>query len=390
VRRDRAPVLLAYATFVLVGVSAGVSGVLLPAQIADYGVDKATIGLTFFTFSAGYLLAGATVGTLVERFGIRLALLTGGLLYMLSALCLGLRPPFVAFVAVQVVAGYAMGSLEAVLNACLAGLPSATTLLNRLHGFFGVGAVLGPLLATWLLGLWPWTAVWVVLALMCLPLMAGFVVAYPRRDGGIRHRAAAGSGLLPAVLRSQAVLLACVFLAVYVGLETSVGTWGFTYLVEEHARSEPAAGYAISGYWLGLTAGRFLISPIAARLGMTTIGMSFACLGGVTAAVLLIWPAPVAPVGLALLGFFLGPLFPTALAVMPRLTEARLLPTAIGVLSGMSVVGDAGFSWLAGAIAQGAGAWTLVPFVLVCAVAQLAVWRLIVGRMSTAEAQGRH
>jgi len=380
---------LAYAAFVLVGLSGGVSGVLLPAQIADYGVDKATIGLIFFTFAGGYLLAAATSGTLVDRFGTRLALLAGGLLYVLGALYLGLRPPFVAFVAVQVVAGYAMGLLESVLNAHLAGLPSAGTLLNRLHGFFGVGAVLGPLLATWLLGFWPWTAVWVVLALVCLPLMAGFVVAYPRRDdeAGIHHRTAAGSGLLPAALRSPAVLLACAFLTVYVGLEVSVGDWGFSYLVDEHAQSEPAAGYAVSGYWLGLTAGRFLISPIATRLAITTVGMTYGCLAGVMGAIALIWAVPVpavAGVGLVLLGFFLGPLFPTALAVVPRLTEARLVPTAIGVLNGMSIVGGAGFPWLAGAIAQGAGVWTLMPFALVLAVVQLGAWRLIVGRLSAA------
>jgi hypothetical protein len=44
---------LSYAAFVLVGVGAGVSDVLRPAQMAGYGVDRAAIGLTFFTGSAG-------------------------------------------------------------------------------------------------------------------------------------------------------------------------------------------------------------------------------------------------------------------------------------------------------------------------------------------------
>ncbi len=41
---DRTPVVVAFAAFVLVGVNAGVTGVLLPAQISDYGVSKAAIG----------------------------------------------------------------------------------------------------------------------------------------------------------------------------------------------------------------------------------------------------------------------------------------------------------------------------------------------------------
>ena len=47
-RQWRAPVAVAYVTFILIGVSAGVAGVLLPAQIRDYGLDKATIGITFW------------------------------------------------------------------------------------------------------------------------------------------------------------------------------------------------------------------------------------------------------------------------------------------------------------------------------------------------------
>src|SRR2546429_7908866 len=54
----RPPVLVSYAAFVLIGITAGVSGVLLPAQMGDYGVDRATIGITFFTTSAGFVLAG--------------------------------------------------------------------------------------------------------------------------------------------------------------------------------------------------------------------------------------------------------------------------------------------------------------------------------------------
>ena len=51
----RTSVLLAYAAFVLVGITAGVGGVLLVVQLRDYDVSKTTIGLTFFTFSASIL-----------------------------------------------------------------------------------------------------------------------------------------------------------------------------------------------------------------------------------------------------------------------------------------------------------------------------------------------
>ena len=388
-----APVALSYVAFVLVGLSAGVGGVLLPAQIDDYGLDKATIGTQFFAFSAGFMLAGSTAGPLIHRFGIRTSLVIGGGTFMLAALFTAVRPPFLAFLAAQVVVGYGTGVLESVLNAYLTDLPGATTLLNRLHAFFGVGALLGPLLATGILTFLPWTAVWLVLAVVCLPLLIGFRLTLPAREtpppAPAGEHADAGGGLLATASRQPAVLLGSVFLAVYVGLELSVGNWGFTFLVDDRGQSGLLAGYTISGYWLGLALGRFLISPVATRFGMTATGMTFLCLAGITISTTMAWLAPgavMASVSFVLLGFWLGPVFPTTMAVAPRLTVARLVPTAIGLINGVSVVGGAVFPWLAGAIAQGIGAWTLPPFALALALLQLVVWWLVTTRMAPAPA----
>lgn len=381
------PILLAYAAFVLVGLNAGVGGVLLLAQIRDYSVDRATIGLTFFTTSAGFVLAGSTAGGLIHRFGFRIALTIGAGGYVLAGLYVATRPPLVAFIVVQVVAGYAIGVLESVLNAYLAALPNATTLLNRLHAFFGVGALLGPVLATWILGFASWPVVWLVLAVACVPLVAGFLIAYPRPPADAAAPAASGEGsggLLAATLRQRAVLLGAALLAVYVGLELGMGNWGFSYLVQARGQSELLAGYSVSGYWLGLTLGRFLMSPLASRFDATAAGLMVTCLVGVTVATTLTWLLPgaaAASTGLVLLGFFLGPIFPTAMAVAPQLAAARLVPTAIGVMNAGSVVGGSALPWLAGVIAQSAGVWTLLPFTVALALLQVAVWWPIADRV---------
>jgi fucose permease len=88
----KAPVVLAYAAFVLVGVNAGVNGVLLAAQMDDYAVSRATLGLTFFSGSAGFVLAGVTAGALLHRFGTRVAAATGCGVYVFAAVYAGTRP----------------------------------------------------------------------------------------------------------------------------------------------------------------------------------------------------------------------------------------------------------------------------------------------------------
>ena len=393
--RWRPPVLLSYAAFVLVGLTVGASGVLLPAQITDYGVGQAAVGASFFTSSAGFFLAGFSAGELQQRYGIRSVLVGGAGAYALAGLTLAARPPFLVFIAVQVLAGYGTGLLESALNAYLADVPASTARLNRLHAFFGVGALAGPLLAVGMLRVVAWPVVWLVLACLSVPLIVGFRLAYPAPTpeqtatqpaadpGALRPR-----GLLGVALRQPTVLLAAIFLAVYVGLEISVGDWGFSFLVGRRSLPALLAGYTVSGYWLGLTLGRFLIGPFAARIGWSAARLTFACLGGTTAVTLLVWLVPTtatASAGFVLLGFCLGPIFPTTMAVTPSLTQTRLVATAIGIVNGVSVVGGAVFPWLAGAIAEGTGAGSLLPFCFALSLLQLAVWRLITVRMAPAQ-----
>jgi fucose permease len=114
------------------------------------------------------------------------------------------------------------------------------------------------------------------------------------------------------------------------------------------------------------------------------VGLMYASLAGVTAAAVLAWLSPtavLASVALVLPGFFLGPIFPTTMAIAPRLTGARLVPTAIGVMNAASVVGGAALPWLAGAIAESTGIWTLLPFTVTLAVLQFAVWRPLARRI---------
>ncbi len=98
---------------------------------------------------------------------------------------------------------------------------------------------------------------------------------------------------------------------------------------------------------------------------------------GVVLGLSLIWFVPlqlIAAAGLLLTGFCLGPIFPTTIALMPGLVPARLVPSAIGFLASLSAVGGSFFPWLAGDLAERAGLWTLLPFVIALTGGMLALW----------------
>jgi fucose permease len=376
---ERARLAVAFGGFVLIGVAAGGAGVLLPAQIADYGVDKTTIGLMFITFSIGYVLSAAANGALLHRFGVRAYVVLGAGILLVAAGLTGLRPGFAVLVALQFGMGFGGGAIDAGLNAYLSTLPRSTALLNYLHAFFGVGALLGPLLAAGLLARHiHWTVFYLLYAVLALPVAAGLLLLYPRARPPTSDKA---QPRLVSAFRIRTVWLAAIFLAIYVGIEISVGNWGFSFLTEERQQGVLLAGWVVSGYWLGLTLGRFALNRLAESVGVGVVSLTAGCLAGTVGSALLVWLLPsttAAGVGLIVLGFFLGPIFPTTIAVVPRIAPARLVATAIGILVGVSVSVGAVFPWLVGAVAQRVGLWSLLPFTIGLAVVLAVLWWRIV------------
>lgn len=384
---ERARIVVAYVGFILIGISASGGGVLIPAQMTDYQVDKATIGLIFLAFSSGYVTSAFASGSLLHRFGIRACLTAGSVTMLLAWAAVALRPAFVAFVALQVIAGFGGGVLEAGLNAHLSMLDRATRLLNLLHAFFGIGALLGPVIAGAVLlrGL-PWTTFYLLLAVLLTPLTALLLMRYPptvAAEAKPRPR-------LTEALQLRGVWLAATFLMVYVGLEVSLGNWGFTFLTEVREQHMLLASWVMSGYWAGLTAGRLVLSRVTDRLGLGAVGLIAGCLAGAAGCSLVVWLVPgsaVAAVGFVMIGFFLGPLFPTTIAVVPRLAPVHLVATAIGVLVGLSMVGGALAPFAAGGVAEQLGIWSLLPFALLLTAALAIIWRAIARRLAPAEPQ---
>jgi len=380
----RLPVVLAFFAFVLIGMVGGANGVLLPSLSAFYSVGDAVIGLLFLVSSLGYFLSALSSGLLTEQLGLRWMLLLGAATFLLGMLAFGLKLPYILLLPARLMLGFGIGMLETGLNIYVTALPRHTILLNYLHAFYGVGALVGPLVASLILALsWGWNSVYLLLTGLSLPLLLGFGVLYGPAylDMPVREdESVASENVLRAVLRLPVVWLAALFLLVYVGVEVSLGNWSYSFLLDTRHQGTVLAGEIVSGYWLGLTLGRFLLQNLAQRLGMSTKGLMYFCVTGAAIGLLLIWFVPasaMAAVGFCFIGFSLGPIYPLTVAITPKLVPARLGPSAIGLLVSVSIVGLALFPWVAGVLAQTLGIWTLLPYTLVLTVGMLALCYLL-------------
>jgi fucose permease len=371
---------LAFFAFILIGAIDAAGGVLVPSIRSFYGIDKATVSLLLISSTAGYLISAFSSGLLTHKLGVRAVMIIGPAVVALGAIVISFAPPFVALMGGFLLSGFGIGLIDAGLNSHVAGLPNNTALLNYLHAFFGVGALLGPLLATYVVtNKLQWNTPYYVWIIVGISLVIGFGLAF-KGYGALAHHEEHATGerqgnVLAGALRLRVVWVAAFFLLMYVGIEVSLGFWGFSFLTEERHEAKDLAGLAISGYWLGLTIGRVTLGKVAERLGNRRL--IELCLVGVVVGLLLVWLVPVGwvmAVGLWLAGFSLGPIFPTTIAMMPGLVPARVLPSAIGFLASFGSMGVALLPAAVGVLAERVGLWVLMPYCIVLTAILLGLW----------------
>lgn len=102
----------------------------------------------FLSPLVGYITSAALNNLIHVRFGQRGVALIGPTCHLIAYVVIALHPPYPVLVLVFVLAGFGNGVLDAGWNAHIGNLANANEVLGFLHGFYGLGAVLSPLIAT--------------------------------------------------------------------------------------------------------------------------------------------------------------------------------------------------------------------------------------------------
>lgn len=82
------------------------------------------------------------------KFGQRGIAIIGPVCHLMAFIVLALHPPYPVVAVVCVFAGFGNGVLDAAWNAWIAKMESTNELMGFLHGFYGLGATVSPLVAT--------------------------------------------------------------------------------------------------------------------------------------------------------------------------------------------------------------------------------------------------
>ena len=276
--------------------------------------------------------------------------------------------------------GLGIGLIDAGINTYIANDQRNANLMGLLHGFYGIGAFLGPTVATTLLALGlSWRLVYLVFAGVVGLMVAGtlWAVLHKYKPMTVRVTASgtdAGENLRLA-LRTPTVLVAGLLLLVYVGTEASLGNWAYSVHVSR-GTPELVAGYSVSAYWLGLTIGRLGMGRVVDRLGaVRTVDLSLALL---TIGLIAWWLLPGQLLSLPLIGFALAAIFPATIWLMPQRVPATMVPAAIGFVTSVASLGAATIPTAVGWIAARAGLESIPGLMVPVAVLMVALHRWLV------------
>ncbi len=377
----------AFITFILIGANDAVVGVLIPRWGDYYHVDKGILSFAFLAGSLGYLIAAINCNFLSRKLGNVNFMLLGNISFLTGTLLFCSRPPLYVLIGVPLLLGFGVAILEAALNTHLTNFSNKTALLNYLHAFYGVGALVTPFIASQLLEAdISWNIIYFLIAAISLSLLLSLRGLFTQADANPATTANSHEDISEDVpvespLKFRFVWIFAFFLLFYGGAEICLGNWSYSFLTEYRDESTTLAGWLVSGYWLGLTVGRIGIAPLANRLGSKGI-INISVAGTICGLLIFNLFSFTVTNGLALLliGFCLGPILPTAFSFLSNVMPEHLLMGSISFIASLSSLGKALFPWLAGNVAAGFGLSMFLPYVIILAVCMVSCWLIVLAR----------
>jgi len=335
-------VLATFWCFTILGANDAAYGALIPYLEAYYNVDYITISLVFLSPVVGYTASALTNNMVHMKFGQRGVAAIMSVSHLVAYVIISLHPPYPALVVVFMLAGYGNGLADSAWNAWIGDMANANEVLGFLHGMYGLGACISPLVATALITKagWQWYEFYyfligaAVIEIFVLtgafwkstgaayraqhaaglaahhdppaqgsgtatptdaeatsrkmqapliqrinPFHEHFFMNHPLRSSrkpkpapgplaSFLHKInplKSASGATAAAVNNRVTILTAVFLLFYVGAEVSIGGWIVVFMLRVRHGTNFASGIVATGFWLGVTVGRFVLGFATAR-----------------------------------------------------------------------------------------------------------------------------
>ena len=313
-RRD--PTRAYLASFVALGLIANMLGPSITVLRHQVHVGVGTMAWLFASSSIGYFVGSIAAGRGYDR-RLGHGLYVGALIVAIGAFgMIAWTSSFVVLVVAFLVVGIATAAVDVGGNTLLVWqrVDNVGPHMNALHLFFGVGALISPVLVNRSVAAnGDLRVAWIAIA-----IFGGAAAVWIAKSHAPDHGEAETAAREGVALASDKRLLAIVsaFFVLYVGLELGFAGWIHTYAEEIRLGSANTISAVTTLFWVAFTFGRLAAVGVSRRMKPAVL-LRYACIVSVVAAALLlvangraigVWPAT------AVFGFAVAPQFPTMIA----------------------------------------------------------------------------
>ncbi len=369
-RSDLRTIIVSYLGFIGLGMTTGLLGIAWPTMRKEFEVALDANGILFLASTLGYLSASFLSGSIAYRLGTGRMFIVSAVLGALGLLAVSLTHTWLLIPVFMLIGGFGNGIIDAGFNAYVAQHHGARA-MNWLHGSFGIGTTIGPIVMTAVLAggnSWRWG--YVVSSIVMMVVTVVFVVGRNWWKPVIvaSETTDAKRKSVIDVLKMPPVWFGIALFFLYAGLEATPGSWMYTLFTEARHIAESEAGAWVSIYWGSFTVGRFFFGAIINRVN--TLVLTRLCMLGVLVGAVLLWWNPVDLIGflgLTVVGFMEAPLFPIFVSDTPKRVGMENAGNAIGFQVAGAGIGIAALPALAGFLASSTSLNSVPPFIFVCA-----------------------
>lgn len=393
--RGRAGVVaLLFVNFAVYGNVMTIFGATVPRMRESFGWSYTTTGMVLAASAVTFFLSTFVSGFLLQKVRPQRLLVAG---LVLGGACLGLfaRWPSPALnIILNLSVGIYMGIVEVITNfeAVRIETSGKSRLMNLLHAGFSLGAILGPLAVGLLLRLdGPWKVIYPASGGLLL-LMAGLFLVFPFPDWeeAEADRASETGGRQAGGLRlarEPLLVLLSLGIILYVGSELGVTNWSSEYFVRSLGAPGSTAAFAVSALWIGILAGRFLLSLAyhGTRQDIVLLALALLC----TACLSAFLAAKNGITGIMLtviLGVGYSGIYPMIITLTGRAFRSS---AAVGIVTTGAGLGSFVFPFLFSAIAQAVGLRTGFVMLAALPLGIAAVALVLIARAAGQRGSGR-
>ncbi len=346
-----------YLGYFVIGIVSFIISPTLPLIIKDFGISTAIAGSIFTAASLGGFIGALGGGVLSDLFGRKFLVILGCLFQIIGFGLIALSRSWALILILFFLTSLGRGFLSISFNTIISDInpDRRGAALNTLHGIYGIGNLLGPMLAGVVLSLnYDWrviyygaAAIWLVFLVINMP------IKYPSvsmAEDGIKDKR---SKRPFSELVSTNSILPMLFMVsfIYNGVATGLIGWINTYLDGMDFHVLLGAGM-VSVFYLGLTLGRFICRSLSEQMGYSKT-ILLCALGSLAFYPFAIYNTKsiFITIGIFLSGLFLSGLHPTALAYANSQFPV-MSGTVTSLLSIAMSLGSMSLPWLIGLVAD--------------------------------------